>query len=164
MQIHTSVKAVVVALMLIAPTAGSSENVADGPDRQKPASAPAPATVAVPQASTQIRVYEGFGTLGPIYDQRGVPPYAVDVGVGLTACPDGNTEITSLNIGGWLYQLGSICQDSGPGAQPGSISVRTVSAGEPAVQPPRQTVTQTKPAEPGDTVIRCNPQTWDCSR
>lgn len=105
-----------------------------------------------PSSNLRIRVYEGFGTLGPIYDHGGVPPYAVDVGVAMKACPDGNTEISSLDIGGWTYQLGTACDEGGTPASSGSVTVRST-ARAPAAGP--------QPSPPH--VIRCNPNSWNCA-
>jgi hypothetical protein len=122
-------------------------------------------TAVTPQSHMQIRVYEGFGTLGPLYDHRGVPPYAVDVGVGMTTCPDGNTEISGLNIGGWHYQLGAACQLTDAGRATGSLTVRQAVRAEP---PPadasgrRDTGDRAPPPAGGAHVIRCNPNTWNC--
>ncbi|MCK6371882.1 MAG: hypothetical protein L6Q83_11280 [Gammaproteobacteria bacterium] len=101
-----------------------------------------------PQTTMNIRVYEGFNTLGPVFGSRDTP-LAVDVGVALVTCPDGNTEVGALDIGGWNYQLGTACQAAG---RRGAIRVNAGSA-------------QTAPAERGPAagVIRCDPATWRCA-
>jgi hypothetical protein len=108
-----------------------------------------------PSAQLQLRVYQGFNAFGPAYPFRDTP-MAIDVTAGLIACPDGNTEISTLNIGGWLYAVPEVCADArqrgsihvGGSAQPGTITTGTAGHARPATAP----------------VTRCDPATWNCSR
>jgi len=117
--------------------------------------APQTDTAVLPQDSElNIRVYEGFGTLGPVYGHRH-PAYGIDVQARMETCRDGNTRISGLNIGGWNYQLSGSCEDAD---QHASVAVRG--------SRPDQTAA---PAEPESdsttgqgTVIRCDPATWNC--
>jgi hypothetical protein len=115
---------------------------------QQPAAVPAS-----PAGQLQVRVFEGFGTLGPVYGARDTP-LAVDVGIGLATCPDGNTEISAINIGGWRYDVAGTCNAV---ANRGAIRVEGATA-EPLGAEPAPAAT----GNPG--VIRCDPATWRCSR
>jgi hypothetical protein len=152
-------RTVTVLVLLTAAANGAAQESARGTTGGAPKTGTSPATTAAritPASGMRIRVYEGFGTLGPLYDQGGVPPYAVDVGVAMTACPDGNTEISSLEIGGWQYELGTACQEHRTGTSSGSVAVRTVAhPPAPAGKAPAAPTTQPH-------VIRCNPNTWNC--
>jgi len=128
-----------------APTLPAQQVPPNGPPTQP--STPPPA----PTAQLQVRVYEGFNRLGPVYGSRETP-MAVDVGMGLTTCPDGNTEIDLMNIGGWLYHVGGTCASS----RSGSIRVGTPQQQTPVTAPPPA------PAA-GAHVIRCDPTTWRCT-
>jgi hypothetical protein len=134
---------------------------ATGPARsqQPPASVPAaetapartaPAAAVTPESRIQVRVFEGFTTLGPVYGARDTP-LAVDVGVALATCPDGNTEVQTLDIGGWNYQVPSGCDAS---TSRGAIRVDAGSA--------RSGTTPQRGAE-SPHVMRCDPATWRCA-
>lgn len=116
--------------------------------QQPPAAAPQ--TVTTPQSQIQVRVYEGFSTLGPVFGSRSTP-LAVDVGVSLGDCPDGNTEVRALDIGGWNYQVASGCATN---STRGTIRV---DAGSARTAPPAPRAA----AQPG--TIRCDPATWRCA-
>lgn len=153
-------RTVTVLLLLTTAANAAAQESARGTTAGAPKTGTSPATTAAQQAPTsnmRIRVYEGFGTLGPLYDHGGVPPYAVDVGVAMTACPDGNTEISSLDIGGWQYELGTACQEHGTGTSSGSVTVRTVP------QLPAPTAAAPPPPTTQSHVMRCNPNTWNCA-
>jgi hypothetical protein len=126
------------------------------PAQQAAARAPAvhPATppAQAPSAQLQMEVYRGFNTLGPVRGFRG-PPMAVDVGTGLTLCPDGNTVVSTMNIGGWLYQVPDACTSAG---QQGHVRV------DKPLQPVAGTAPHSAPAA-GPPVIRCDPSTWRCT-
>jgi hypothetical protein len=154
-----SFRTVSVACLLVAAVGVDAEESAHGTASGPP---PLPASAATatrqtPAANLRIRVYEGFGTLGPVYDHGGVPPYAVDVDVAMAVCPDGNTEISSLDIGGWQYRLGTTCQERGNRAVAGSAKVHA---------DPKSPVPPAAAAAPESTpphVIRCDPNTWNCA-
>lgn len=136
-----------------------------------------------PAGQMQLRVYEGFNTLGPIYDARGSgssgrrnddTQLGIDVAVGLVECADGNTRIDAMNIGGWRYDVAQACSDTSPR---GAVGVKTAPrTGDASSQPdasrdekaiiartarPREDDTADSAGAP--TVIRCNPATWGCS-
>lgn len=109
---------------------------------------PAPAPAPVPaEARIDVRVYEGFATLGPVYGARHTP-LAVDVGAALVRCPDGNTAVRALDIGGWNYQLATPC--NAPAGR-GHVRVDAGSARAGA------------PVPAGVAIIRCDPATWRCA-
>jgi hypothetical protein len=117
--------------------------------------APQPdAAVLAQDSELNIRVYEGFGTLGPVYGHRH-PAYGIDVQARMETCRDGNTRISGLNIGGWNYQLSGSCEDAEQGA---SVAVRG--------RRPDQTAAPAEPESDSSTgrstVIRCDPATWNC--
>lgn len=114
------------------------------------AAVPPAATTVRPQSRANVRVYEAWATLGPVYGWHDTP-LAVDVGVALATCPDGNTEIRALDVGGWQYHVASSCT---AGNERGSIRV---DAGSLKTTPPPATPA----AQP--TTIRCNPATWRCA-
>ena len=114
---------------------------------QNPASPPQ-----APAAQLQLRVYEGFNTPGPAAGYQGTP-LAVDVGVGLAKCPDGNTEISVMNIGGWRFDAAGSC---GGDNQRGSIQVWNT-------PPPSAGTAAATGAATGAHVIRCDPATWRCA-
>ena len=122
------------------------------PAQQIPAKPSAPQPATPPTAQLQMRVYEGFSTLGPVRGYRGTP-LAVDVGMGLTKCPDGNTEINAMNIGGWLYDVPGTCASA---SEHGSIRVA-----KPQQPAPGTAVPATPPA--AAPVIHCDPATWRCT-
>jgi hypothetical protein len=111
-----------------------------------PAPAPAPA------GQMQVRVYEGFGTLGPVYGAKDAP-LAVDVGLGLVTCPDGDTEIGAMNIGGLRYDVAGTCR----GTERGNVSVTGATG---ATRPVAQAGAATNGA---GGVIRCDPGAWRCA-
>lgn len=145
---------ITVALACAAGPARSQQVTAPGPAAEgspaPTASAPAPAATVTPDSRLQVRVYEGFTTLGPVYGARDTP-LAVDVGVTLATCPDGNSEVRALDIGGWNYQVPSGCDQS---ADRGTIRVDAGSA--------RSGPTARPGTEP-QHVIRCDPATWRCA-
>jgi hypothetical protein len=94
-----------------------------------------------PDGTTTIRVYEGFGTAGPLYGPVGSgPAYAIDVAAELGTCPDGSRVVTAIQMAGARYPLEARCPSSG-GA------------------PPAGGTTQPGPAV---TAIRCDARTWNC--
>lgn len=99
------------------------------------------AGVSARDSALNIRVYEGFGTLGPVYGHR-YPAYGIDVQARMESCHDGNTRISGLNIGGWDYQLSGSCADADQTAAP--------------ARPESDSITGTS------SVIRCDPATWNC--
>ncbi len=110
-------------------------------------------TATTPESRINVRVYEGFATLGPVFGSRDTP-LAVDVGVSLATCPDGNTEVRALEIGGWNYQVAGSCAAN---ATRGTIRVNAGSA---------RTAPQAPPAPPATApaaTIRCDPATWRCA-
>lgn len=116
----------------------------------KPAAPAEP--LAQPAGQLQVRVYEGFGTLGPVYGAKD-DARAVDVAVGLVTCPDGDTEIGAMNIGGMRYDVAGTCRDAGRGSV-------TVEGAAPSGAAP-VAAAGTAPAAGG--VIRCDPGAWRCT-
>ncbi len=119
-------------------------------------SRPAPADTAIkPAGQLQVRVYEDLGPLGPVDASPGTP-LAVDVAVGLVTCPDGNTEIGPMNIGGWRYDVARTCADAN---SRGIIAVPGAAPAPSAMAPVASTA---RAASAGQSVIRCDPATWRC--
>lgn len=117
--------------------------------------APQPdAAVLARDSELNIRVYEGFGTLGPVYGHRH-PASGIDVQARMRTCRDGNTRITGLNIGGWNYQLSGSCEDVD---QRASVAVRGSRPDQTTAPADRET----EAALGQGTVIRCDPATWNC--
>lgn len=117
--------------------------------------APQPDAAALAQDSElNIRVYEGFGTLGPVYGHRH-PAYGIDVQARMETCREGNTRISGLNIGGWNYQLSGSCEDAD---QRASVAVRGSRPDQTAAPDEPESVAATDEG----TVIRCDPATWNC--
>lgn len=56
-----------------------------------------------------IRAYGGFENLRPYYGDE--LAYGIDVTSEIEECPDGNSRISALNIGGWLYEVDGDCSD-----------------------------------------------------
>jgi hypothetical protein len=142
--------AMVAAALFVPPLPARAQQPAP-PAAAAPRSTPGPATLVTPQSQINVRVYEGFTTLGPVFGSRD-SPLAVDVGAVVADCPDGDKEIHTLDIGGWNYQLGSSCDDT---TSRGTISVDTgaVRTGPPAATPP----------DDAPRLIRCDPATWSCA-
>lgn len=156
------------AILVVAGAAAQSPAPGSLAESEPAGEIPSKITV-TPQTQAQIRVYEGFGTLGPLYDHRGSVPYAVDVGVDLTVCADGNAQITGLRIGGWQYRLGATCPEAGAGRSQGSVTVRQTGADKAPAGAPEPgggaSAGVGRPAAgPVPHVIRCNPNTWSCGR
>lgn len=112
------------------------------------------ATPAAPQPAGELNftTYQGFGRLDAAHDRRD-SPLEIDIAAALAACPDGNTEISAMRIGGWRYNVAGVCENLPP---QGAIEVQGV--GKTSV------VASTRPAADADndTVIRCDPATWRC--
>lgn len=97
-----------------------------------------------PTSSLTIRAYEGFGKLEPFYGDE--PAYGIDITAEIEECPDGEERISTLNIGGWLYEVDGNCSDDrrrkkdyeprASGENSGGVS--------------------------GETEMQCNPATWRC--
>ena len=101
-----------------------------------------PAVPPRPDGTTTIRVYEGFGTAGPLYGPGGSDPaYAIDVAAELATCPDGSRVVTAIQMAGARYPLEARCPSSGNAPPPVAGT-----------------------AQPGPTVtaIRCDARTWNC--
>jgi len=120
---------------------------------------PPPAEPAPPaDAKAEVRVFRNFED-GPGNGHRDGPrgndgtPLAVDVGVGLTTCADGSTQVKSLDAGGWPLEVQSPCRED---RVPGEISVE----GATGATPP---VAGTRPPEAQPAPGRCDPATWDCA-
>jgi hypothetical protein len=117
------------------------------------------AAAAEPTASVQLRVYEGFATLGPLYDAQ--TPYALDVQAEIKPCADGGSRISALDIGGWRYAVQQPCGRTRP---------ERPAAGPAAAVPKAKVIASTgrQPAKPagaqGRTMMRCDPSTWRCRR
>ncbi len=105
-----------------------------------------------PGPSVQLRVYEGFATLGPVYGNRDTA-LAVDVTASLAHCGDGQLAIDAMTIGGWHYSVGNACG-------PASAS-NTTTAEPPPAPAPKRVIAGTRSAAPG-AVIRCDASTWRC--
>ena len=96
-----------------------------------------------PKSSLTIRAYEGFRTLRPYYGNR--LAYGVDVTAEIEACPNGTDRISTLNIGGWLYEVDGDCSDY-QGRTKISVSKQE----------------QTNNEESAEAVLNCDPATWRC--
>jgi hypothetical protein len=146
------------AAALLALAALGPARAADPPPAQatgwragtRPAAPAAPA--AEPAGQMRVRVYEGFGTLGPVYGARDTP-LAVDVDLGLVTCPDGDTEIGTMDIGGMRYDVAGTCDDVARGAV--TVHGAATAGAAPVAQ------AGTAPAARGP--IRCDPATWRCT-
>lgn len=119
--------------------------------RTAPAQPPAPPPA--PTAELRLRAYDGFGADRPAHDDAEVP-FAVDLGIGLTTCPDGNTEVGALDVGGWRQDVTGTCSSI---ANRGSLSVDGATTGSLA-----GTAATRGPGE-AKTVTRCDPATWNCA-
>lgn len=156
---HRTVRPHAVALVALVAAVGlhGAAGAADPPPARtgwnagtRPPAAEPPA--AAPAGQMQVRVYEGFGTLGPVYGAKDTP-LAVDVGLGLVTCPDGDTEIGAMNIGGARYDVAGTCR----GTERGSVTVEGATG---ATRP----VAQAGPAaDAARGIIRCDPSTWRCA-
>lgn len=118
---------------------------------------PAPPDPA-PDARAEVRVFRDVED-GPGHGQGHRPghrdgtPIAVDVGVGLTTCADGTTQVKSLDAGGWPLEVESPCrEDRAPGETrvQGAAGTTTPVAG-------------TRPPGAARETGRCDPATWDCT-
>ncbi|MDH3510411.1 MAG: hypothetical protein OER85_06090 [Gammaproteobacteria bacterium] len=110
----------------------------------------------------RFRVYDGVIAAGPIIDRR-VPAYAVDVNAQFKKCADGSLQISTLDIGGLLYEPADHCAHADwPGNFIGMRDGNTSSSAN-GTQGPGVASGQT-PGKPiaGDKVIRCDPATWSC--
>jgi hypothetical protein len=109
-----------------------------------------------------FRVYDGVIAAGPVFDRR-VPAYAVDVNAQFEKCADGNIRISTLDIGGLLYEPADHCAHAD---WPGNfIGMRdgTTSSSDNDAQGPEMTWEQTPGKQAADDkVIRCDPATWSC--
>lgn len=122
------------ALLLITAPAGAEPSVAG----------------ATEPSEIKIRVYEEFPALGPGFGSRR-SPFAIDIGAALTTCPDGNTAVNALDIGGWNYQLAPPCgeQASGSRIRVDAGSAQSGTGAATSGQPPAG--------------MRCDPATWRCA-
>jgi hypothetical protein len=103
----------------------------------RPPAASAPA----PGGATTVRVYEGFGTAGPLYGPRGNDPaYAIDVAAEVGTCPDGSRVVTAIEVAGARYPLEARCPS-------GAATPRAAGATRPG---------------PDVTAVRCDARTWNC--
>jgi hypothetical protein len=92
-----------------------------------------------PDGTTTIRVYEGFGTAGPLYGPPGDDPaFAIDVAAELATCPDGSRIVTAIELAGARYPLEARCPSTGSSP---------LAAGT---------------TRPQVTAIRCDARTWNC--
>jgi hypothetical protein len=112
----------------------------------------APPAAPQPAGELNFTAYTGLGRVDGAHDRRDTP-LEIDISTALAACPDGNTEISAMRIGGWRYNVAGVCDNLPPG---GAVEVQGV--GKTSV------IASTRPAaEAGqDTVIRCDPATWRC--
>jgi hypothetical protein len=103
----------------------------------RPPAAAAPA----PDGTSTVRVYEGFGTAGPLYGPRGNDlAYAIDVAAEVGTCPDGSRIVTAIEVAGARYPLEARCPSS-------ATTPRAAGAARPG---------------PDVTAIRCDARTWNC--
>jgi hypothetical protein len=128
------------ALLALAAAAAAAPPVPSASPWNTGTRAPA-AAIPTPDGTTTIRVYEGFGTAGPLYGPPGDDPaYAIDVAAELATCPDGSRVVTAIQLAGARYPLAARCPSTG------------------RAPPPPGT---TQPG-PGVTAIRCDARTWNC--
>jgi hypothetical protein len=127
----------------VAPRRGWSASVAG--DRQSGPVEPG-------AAELRLTIYEGGRRLGPVLDRRG-QVMEVEVAAELENCPDGNTVVRALDIGGYRYRLDESCADLSRGSEV-TVSMQDT-----------QTVTTSRPTQgtaARDRRIVCDPQTWSC--
>jgi len=99
-----------------------------------------------PKSSLTIRAYEGFAGLRPYYGEQ--PASGVNVTAEMETCPDGNTRISALNIGGWLFAVDGDC--SGGDLRSAPVSATAADDDEDAED------------QAGKPVLRCDPANWRC--
>ncbi len=103
-----------------------------------------------------VRVFEGFEAHGAEPPTR-TTPLALDVDLELVTCPDGNTQVNRMTLGGAPYEPHNPGRDCTTSSGSGSVQVHdgqpreiTATAGTPV------------PAEKQPTP-RCDPATWRCA-
>lgn len=99
-----------------------------------------------PKSLLTIRTYEGFGKLRPFYGAQ--PATGVNVTAEMETCPDGNTRISGLDIGGWLFAVDGDCSNNG---QRLLSSVSQPDDGE-----------EDEENQSDEPVLHCDPATWRC--
>jgi hypothetical protein len=99
--------------------------------------------------TTTIRVYEGFGTAGPLYGApTGSPAYAIDVNAEFGICGNGSRVITAIQVAGARYPLDARCPAGQvPAPAPGPATDASTAASAPT---------------PPVAAIRCDARTWNC--
>ncbi|MCL4778073.1 MAG: hypothetical protein KJ054_11270 [Gammaproteobacteria bacterium] len=159
----------VAALALALPLPGN----ADDPAPPTVISTPrAPAPEPKPAGTVQFQAYRNFDGHGPGGGDPGHQPHPGPAGQGrdgtpmeiplaveLATCPDGNTEVSAINAGGWRHESEGVCENSSA-PQAGAVTLHQGKAA-PASAPAEAAA----PARPAETraVPRCDPATWNCS-
>jgi hypothetical protein len=97
-----------------------------------------------PKSSLTIRAYEGFEKLRPYYGDE--PAYGIDITAEIEKCPDGDERISTLNIGGWLYEVDGDCSNY-------RLRKRVSES---------QASGENSQEKSGEAEMRCDPATWRC--
>lgn len=120
----------------------------------------APATGPAPQAGTNPGHHPDPG---PASHGNDGTPMEIPVAVDLATCPDGNTEVSAINAGGWRHQSEGVCENSSA-PQAGSVTLHEGKAA-PVPAAPSPAAAPASPARPADSrpVPRCDPASWNCS-
>lgn len=112
----------------------------------------------VASGAATVRVFEGFGTAGPLYGPRGGDPaYAIDVSTEFGTCADGSRVITALYLAGARYELDARCP---AGQSPVPAQGRPRPAAAASDQPASPVASPAAAREPA--AIRCDARTWNC--
>lgn len=134
----------------------------------------APAPEPKPAATVQFQAYRNFDGHGPggvdpghhphpgpAGQGRDGTPMEIPVAVDLATCPDGNTEVSAINAGGWRHQSEGVCENSSA-PQAGSVTLHQGTTAPAPAAPPAAAAAPARPAESAP-VPRCDPATWNCS-
>jgi hypothetical protein len=147
------------AALLCGPPPAAADEPAPAPPRLIAATAPPAAPAPAPAGDVPLRIYEGFGVLGPV---RGIrdPAFATDVTVGLVNCGDGSTAVGALALGGWHYTPERPCAADSRGEVRLAPPNAAAAPAAPARAEPAAPAAATAPATPA---MRCDPSAWRCT-